>query len=267
MTALRLGIQLDQAKDNNYDEQLFELALERPQALLWQGSKGLVVPRLYSQNPLFQDCAAHFAKLGWPLSTRQSGGGVVPQGPGVWNLSLAWRQYGKPLNLAEKAYQLLCTPVAQALTSCGVNSSTQAVEGSFCDGRFNLAVMHQNQAKKIVGTAQVWRRCQAPENTLSSTNQAGSQAGWHLVLAHALILIDTPNQIVTALANQVEEKLQRPPRYQPNRICNLVQLGISPESFAQHLTAHLRALILPHDDYTAEPPVTNQTNTAPPLFS
>lgn len=256
---LNTCIQLDPAQDNQYDEQLFELALSGPQALLWQGSKGLVVPKLYAQSPRFQHSLDYFSALGWPISVRQSGGGVVPQGPGIWNLSLAWRQYGKPLDLASHAYEQLCAPIAQALSHCGVQSSTQAVDGSFCDGRFNLAVTHEGQHKKIVGTAQVWRRCAAPKNITLPPAEPGSQTGWHIVLAHALILLDCAEQELTELANQVESQLQRTQRYLANRICDLKSLGVKPETFLPHLTTALQSVALPHDQFAATPLSNYQT--------
>src|SRR3546814_21024795 len=66
----------------------------------------------------------------------------------------------------------------QALEEHGVDAHTQAVDGSFCDGRYNLAVGAGQEARKIAGTAQVWRR------------QAVGSAQEHIqvVLVHALIL-------------------------------------------------------------------------------
>ncbi|MDE2299763.1 MAG: hypothetical protein KGK18_16550, partial [Burkholderiales bacterium] len=58
----------------------------RAAAYLWRGEPGLVVPRSCTTLP------------GWPAAAkahrvlvRASGGGVVPQGPGLLNLSLVWR--------------------------------------------------------------------------------------------------------------------------------------------------------------------------------
>ncbi len=50
------------------------------------------------------------------------------------------------------------------------------MSGSFCDGRYNLACGEGAEARKIVGTAQYWRPLAA--------------GGGHVVLAHAVILID-----------------------------------------------------------------------------
>lgn len=231
------------------DEVLFEHALHAPQALLWQGKTGLVVPRTYAQNPDFETCQSVLAQQGWPISVRQSGGGVVPQGPGIWNLSLAWRQYGRPLDHAENAYRLLCAPIQNALQDCGIHSNTQAVPGSFCDGRFNLAVQQQGVAKKIVGTAQVWRRVSGPAIPSMPARQAGDPSDWHVVLAHALILLDVDLATVTQLANRVEKHLSRNTRYQMQRTYDLGRLGVSPELFLQRLQQHLLQQSAPHDQY------------------
>src|SRR3546814_11147898 len=84
--------------------------------------------------------------------------GIVPQGPGIVNVSLAYAVQGKPLDHSDEAYLLICRIIAQALEEHGVDAHTQAVDGSFCDGRYNLAVGAGQEARKIAGTAHVWRR-------------------------------------------------------------------------------------------------------------
>lgn len=245
MALFEFNHELHRALPNTVDEALFELAVERPQAMLWQGSKGLVVPRSYAQSPLFEQCQQQLNHQGWPISIRQSGGGVVPQGPGIWNLSLAWCQYGKPLDMAEHAYVLLCQSLQHSLTDCGIRTTTQAVQGSFCDGRFNLAVQHQGQHKKVVGTAQVWRRSKTPPDLESPPRQAGNPAAWHVVLAHALVLIDIDAVQLSHYANEVEIQLQKANRYQAQRICSLTELGLDPQLFTKRLKHHLSSLSAP----------------------
>lgn len=248
MTRFTLTTRLASPLDPLYDEKLFALAISAgPQALIWQAEKGLVVPRSYAQITNFLDCQSHFASEGWPISVRQSGGGIVPQGSGIWNVSLAWRQYGKPLDLAKNAYLALCAPIQQALLECGLHSDTQAVHGSFCNGRFNLAVQHNALTKKIVGTAQVWRRCVAPTHLAPIARQAGDLADWHVVLAHALVLMDIDIKHLSQRANEVEAYLNRTARYQAQRICDLSTLGIKSQPFLSYLEAQLRSASVPHD--------------------
>ena len=81
----------------------------------------------------------------------------MPQGPGVLNLSLVWRadaDAGCARAGSEVIYRALCGELAGALARLGIAATPQAVAGSFCDGRFNLAVA----GRKLVGTAQSWRR-------------------------------------------------------------------------------------------------------------
>ncbi len=54
------------------------------------GTQGFVVPGSYRQFADLPAVSAHFAARGWPVWLRRSGGGLVPQGPGIINLSLAW---------------------------------------------------------------------------------------------------------------------------------------------------------------------------------
>jgi lipoate-protein ligase A len=161
-------------------------------AHLWHGEPALVVPRSYTTLP------------GWPAAARAhrvlvraSGGGVVAQGPGLLNLSLVWRAdadadadadatAGSPRG-TEVIYRALCDRLASALARLGIAAAPQAVAGSFCDGRFNLAVA----GRKLVGTAQSWRRV----------------AGKPVVLAHAVIVVDADPQALTEAANAFERDL------------------------------------------------------------
>ncbi len=167
-------------------------ATGRAAAHLWRGEPGLVAPRSCTTLP------------GWPaaarahrVQVRASGGGVVPQGPGLLNLSLVWRadadgNAGAPSG-TEAIYRALCGELAAALARLGIAAAPQAVEGSFCDGRFNLAIA----GRKLVGTAQSWRRV----------------AGTTVVLAHAVIVVDADPQALTEAANAFELDLGSGRRY------------------------------------------------------
>ena len=168
-------------------------ATGRAAAHLWCGEPALVVPRSCTTLP------------GWPAAAkahrvlvRASGGGVVPQGPGLLNLSLVWRtdaeaDAGGAPKGTEAIYRALCDAVAAALAQLGIAAAPQAVQGSFCDGRFNLAVA----GRKLVGTAQSWRR----------------MAGVPVVLAHAVIVVDADPQALTEAANAFERDLGSGRRY------------------------------------------------------
>lgn len=239
---------LDFPQPNTYDEMLLSRTAEHgPQAMIWQGSRGLVVPRTYKHNPLFEQCNSSMSQMGWPIEVRQSGGGIVPQGPGIWNLSLSWRQYGKPLDLAQNAYSFICQLLQSALSTCSITSTAQAVEGSFCDGRFNLAVGHPKHYQKIVGTAQVWRLGPTPAWDLASSRQSGESAGWYIGLVHAVLLLNIDEEALTLKSNLVEQLLNNSRRYEANKICSLHRLDLCPTQFLLALQHQLQHQTPPHD--------------------
>lgn len=175
-------------------------------AVLWEAPPGLSVPRSYRRYPRFDLACAEFAARGLPVRVRRTGGGVVPQGPGILNLSLAWCPAAGPAEGgADDAYRMLCTVLAQGLGALGIPAHTAAVTGSFCDGRYNLAVDGPAGARKIAGTAQYWRR------------HAGQQA----VLAHALLLVKTNRDEITARASAFEVALGSDVRYVPGAITDV----------------------------------------------
>ena len=58
------------------------------EAMLWTAGQSLVAPRSIGRLPGFERAAKESAQRGWPVALRSSGGGIVPQGPGILNLSL-----------------------------------------------------------------------------------------------------------------------------------------------------------------------------------
>lgn len=189
-----------------------------PVASIWQARQGLVIPRTYARGTDFEAVCADFAAAGWPVAIRHSGGGVVPQGPGVINVSLAWAVEGRPLDHADSAYGLLCSIMASALRSCGVTALPRAVDGSFCDGRFNLACIRDGQPQKIAGTAQLWRRQVMPDG----------EGYRQVVLAHGLLLIACDIDAITARANALEQALGHERRYLPERAVSMHTLMQAP---------------------------------------
>ena len=96
---------------------------------------------------------ADFAANGCPVWLRMSGGGLVPQGPGILNVSLAYAVPKGAATWMEAVYLHLCEVIAAGLRQVDVETHWQAVEGSFCDGRYNLAWGPCDRARKIAGTA------------------------------------------------------------------------------------------------------------------
>lgn len=88
-------------------------------AQLWQAPQGLVVPGSYRQFTGLPAVSAHFAARGWPVWLRRSGGGLVPQGPGIINLSLASpgrcsSRSAKPPNRSIISCALCCSAPSRA---------------------------------------------------------------------------------------------------------------------------------------------------------
>jgi len=148
------------------------LQLEQPAALLWSSATPtLVLPAALMRSPHVQEAAAQAERAGFPVVTRRSGGGIVPQGPGTLNLALVLP--APPGFQLEDGYRLICNSLAEALTRFDIRSTTGECARSFCDGTWNVLV----EGRKLAGTAQRWR----------------SSGSGPIVLAHAAILVTRPD--------------------------------------------------------------------------
>lgn len=202
------------------ERDLLAMAAEgRCVAHLWKLPPSLVVPRSYQRYAALERARAEFAQRSCPVFLRMSGGGLVPQGPGIVNLSLAYRVHGTVGELSEGVYRHLCEILRHALGSLGVQTHWQAVEGSFCDGRFNLAWGPPDDARKIAGTAQYWRRLEAASQGAS----APLSAPLNVVLAHAVLLVSADPAEINARANAFEEAIGSGRHYLPGRVVSVQQ--------------------------------------------
>ncbi|WP_106855092.1 lipoyl protein ligase domain-containing protein [Caballeronia novacaledonica] len=196
-------------------------------AHVWEAPVSLVVPRSYQRYAALADAREAFAQRGCPVWLRLSGGGLVPQGPGILNVSLAYPVRAPMGTLSEAVYLHLCRILAESLNSLGVLTHWQAVEGSFCDGRFNLAWGPGDDARKIAGTAQYWRR--VPHG---DTDQP-----LYAVLAHAVLLVDADPIEINERANAFEAMIESGRRYEEMRVVTVAQ-ALAYECFS--LPADLR---------------------------
>lgn len=187
----------------------------KPVAAYWETAPSLVVPRSYRRHPAFGAVRARFAAQGCPVFERPSGGGLVPQGPGILNLSLAWCVADGPGRWMEPIYLHLCRLLQAPLAELGIATHWQAVPGSFCDGRFNLACATSERVRKIAGTAQYWRR----QPTRDEPDSAR-----YIVLAHALLLVDADLQAAHERANAFEQAIGSGRRYDPARTVSVAQM-------------------------------------------
>lgn len=177
-------------------------ALGLASAHLWTAPRGLVVPRRYTALPGWAAATADAANgRHGELQVRTSGGGLVPQGPGVWNLSLAWPAPAATPVDTDAVYRGLCDALAAAFARLGFTATPQPVEGSFCDGRYNLAV----DGAKLVGTAQAWRRV----------------GGRPMVLVHAVVVVSADPAELTARANAFGAALRSATRYRAEAVTSV----------------------------------------------
>ncbi len=219
-------------------------------AHLWQAPLSLVVPRSYRRFAALESARAEFARRGCPVFLRMSGGGLVPQGPGILNLSLAYRVRGTVGKHSEAVYRHLCEVLREALGTFGLQTHWQAVEGSFCDGRFNLAWGPPGDAQKLAGTAQYWRGARS--------DASGSHASVHAVLAHAVLLVSADTEEINQRANAFEDAIGSGRHYEAGRVVSVQQAlsrtGLAPsDGLIESVISALRASVM-----ATLPPVDNE---------
>lgn len=223
------------------ESELLSLAASgRCVAHLWQAPLSLVVPRSYQRFAALERARAEFEQRGCPVFLRMSGGGLVPQGPGILNLSLAYPVRGTVGDLSEAVYRHLCAILGKALGTLGLQTHWQTVEGSFCDGRFNLAWGPPGDARKIAGTAQYWRHMEAASQ--------GSSSPLHVVLAHAVLLVSADPEEINQRANAFENAIGSGRRYLPGRVVSVQQAlsgtgGASVDRLNDRVVSALRACV------------------------
>lgn len=208
------------------EQHLIDLSVQRRGgvALVHCGRDGIVVPRSYRSKPDFTAACTALAADGLPVHVRLSGGGVVPQSPDTVNLYLAYPvATAYPVAAAERHYRHLCALLQKLFATFAIATDYQAVHGSFCDGRFNLAA----GGRKIAGTAQFWQR------------RSGAQLHTALVSA---VIIAAAAPVLTARANRFEAALGSTQRYLPERTVAVADLApVSAHEVAEALAALVSA--------------------------
>jgi len=123
-----------------------------PGVCLWNARRpALVCPASYRSRPGFYNAAASSAARGWPVVTRPTGGGMVPQDASVLNLAMALTvERGFTI---EDGFRLVTQPIIVWAALLGPRLEAGSMPDSFCDGDWNLSIA----GRKMVGTAQRWR--------------------------------------------------------------------------------------------------------------
>lgn len=149
-----------------------------PGCFIWSMEQGLVVPKSTTNNPNFTSTAQKMYENNWPVFVRETGGDLTPQAPGMINISYVFYEPWTNAICIEDAYTVICKPIIDYLKQdFGINAYCSAVEGAFCNGKFNIVV----DGLKIAGTAQKWRLF---------NNHAGQK---HVaILGHVALLGDVP---------------------------------------------------------------------------
>lgn len=155
---------------------------------LWSTHRCLVAPKSITRAPCFDQARESMTAQGWPVFLRSTGGDVTPQAPGVINVSTAFLMQPDQPNRIQEAYGRLCGPILAVLRRIGIAAYCAAVPGSFCDGDYNIVVA----GKKLVGTAQRWRRMTA----------SNGEERPFAVLAHASVLCEGD---LSAMVNAVND--------------------------------------------------------------
>ncbi len=117
--------------------------------------------------------SAHFAARGWPVWPAAPGASWCLRGRELSTLASPGRCSSRSARPPNPSITRCALVLQRTLARFGVASHARAVNGSFCDGRYNLACGEGEAARKIVGTAQYWRPLTAGRG--------------HVVLAHAVI--------------------------------------------------------------------------------
>ncbi len=153
--------------------------------LLWRCKQSLVVPKSFSRKPNFELTKKYLSYIGWPVILRETGGDLTPQSPGIINIALVFRCSKKSISIRD-SYLQICNPIIETFSKMGIQASYGAINGSFCDGDYNVTV----DDKKIAGTAQRWKNINSEYNDEVA------------ILVQAAILIDGPFNKLWQVSNE-----------------------------------------------------------------
>lgn len=123
-----------------------------PGRWLWSCANAFSVPASALRLPAFAVAAERSAARGWPVVIRRTGGGCVPQGPGILNLGIATHSSGS----ADALYSRVADCVIAAAASLGCEASVFTPEGAWCEGRYDISAARRKfcglSQRRSVGT-------------------------------------------------------------------------------------------------------------------
>jgi lipoate-protein ligase A len=198
-------------------------------ARLWENPQSLIVTRKETRLPHYQQACDQLAEIGWPVLVRDSGGTAVPHQAGILHLSLVFPRVDGLNSGIEAVYRMLCEPIRWALSGIGLEAIYGSVEGSFCDGRYNLVV----DGLKITGTAQ---------RHLSSRSRDTGDSG--AILAQAMLMVDADAQAATQVVNHFYALAGDGRQYDPRVSTSVAdRLKACKRDIPPNLTTQVRALL------------------------
>jgi hypothetical protein len=135
---------------------------------VWSSGPGLCVPASYRSVHHFIDACALMESRHWPVLVRRTGGGCVPQGPGIVNLTWMPGQDDSHSGIAE-LYDRFAGALIAGLANAGIPAKRHSPSGAWCRGRHDIC----SNGLKIAG--------------ISQRRSTGAQ---RLPLIHAALFID-----------------------------------------------------------------------------
>jgi len=135
---------------------------------IWSSGPGLCVPTSYRSAHHFVDACAVMERRHWPVAVRSTGGGCVPQGPGIVNLTWMPSPADSITGIVE-LYDRFAATLIRGMGEIGIQATRHSPGGAWCQGRHDICI----NGRKVAG--------------ISQRRAIGAQ---RLPLIHAAILID-----------------------------------------------------------------------------
>ena len=142
--------------------------------VIWQSQNTIVVPKSISHKPNYNTACQLSASRGWPVVVRETGGDATPVSPGLLNVAFVSTVPRSRRFSMKESYLALCLPLIEALKKLDIDAGYGPVDGSFCDGDYNLTI----NGKKLAGTAQRWKKIKSDNEEVDD----------YAVLVHAVVL-------------------------------------------------------------------------------
>lgn len=198
-------------------------------ARIWENPRCLIATRRETRFPHFEDACNQLSGEGWPVYVRESGGTTVPHEPGILHFSLIFPTYEARTFELDTIFEALCEPIRLALMELGLDAHYGFVDGSYCDGRYNLAI----DGLKVTGTAQrlVGGRCE----------EKGIKGA---VLAQAMLMVECDAIRGTEMVNRFYKLAGDERVYDPSvSTCIAERMGPQLDRASGELTVQMRQLI------------------------